>query len=130
MNVAPRREHRSGGFSGDGRILLLQTDDDWSKWPFRVLRRARVDQPRVFPLRKMHRATGQRLDANLANQRSRHPGEVIVGAARRSGERLLARGRPRVLRQHFKRELPQRRLFKGRHVSPRLRAWGGIFRRH
>ena len=87
-------EHRSGGFSGDGRILSLQTENDLSKWPFRLLRLARVDQPRVFPLRKMQRATSQRIDANLANQRSRHPSEVIVGAARRSRESLRARGRP------------------------------------
>ena len=100
-------------------------NNDLSKWPFRLLRLARADQPRVFPLRKMQRATSQRIDANLANQRSRHPREVIVGAARRSRESLRARGRSRVLRQHFQRELPQRRVFKGRHAAPRPRALVG-----
>ena len=46
-------EDRSGGFSGDGRILSLQTENDLSKWPFPLLRLARVDQPRVFLLRKI-----------------------------------------------------------------------------
>ena len=70
----------------------------------------------------MQRATSQRIDANLANQRSRNPSEVIVGAVRRSRESLRARGRPRVLRQHFQRELPQRRVSKGRHAAPRPHA--------
>ena len=35
-------EHCSGGFSGDDRILSLQTDNDLSKWLFRLLRLARV----------------------------------------------------------------------------------------
>ena len=83
-----------------------------------MLRLARVDQPRVFPLRKVQRATSQRIDANLANQRSRHPSEVVVGAVRRSRESLRARGLPRMLRQHFQRKLPQRRVSKGRHAAP------------
>jgi hypothetical protein len=54
--------------------------------------------------------------------RSRNPSEVIVGEVGRSRESLGARGRPRVLRQHFQRELPQRRVSKGRHATLRTHA--------
>ena len=70
----------------------------------------------------MQCATSQRIDANLPNQRSRNPSEVIVGAVGRSRKSLRARGRPRVPRQHFQRELPQRRVSKGRHATPRPHA--------
>jgi len=49
-----------------------------------MVRLARLDQPRVFPLRQIQRATSQRIDANLANQGSRNQSEVIVGALRGS----------------------------------------------
>jgi hypothetical protein len=70
-------------------------------------------------LRKVQRATSQRIDANLANQRSRHSNEVVIRAACRSHERLRTRSWPRVLRQHVQREPPERRFFKGRHPPTR-----------
>jgi hypothetical protein len=87
-----------------------------------LLRLARVDQPRVFPLRKIQRATSQRIDANLANQRSRNLSEVIVRALRRSRESPRAHGRPRAVRYRFQRELPQLRVSKGGHAEPRPHA--------
>ena len=69
----------------------------------------------------MQRAGSQRLESTLANERSRHPGKVIIGAARGGGDSLRARGRPRVLRQHFERKLPLGRVSKGHHTEAGLR---------
>jgi hypothetical protein len=64
----------------------------------------------------MHRAARQRIDANLTNQRSRDVGEVIVGASRRSRERVGPIRRSRVLSQDFQGELPQCHVSKWGHA--------------
>jgi hypothetical protein len=86
--------------------------------------------PTVFALRQVQRATRQRIDANLANQRSRYAGEVIVGAARRCGESLSVRSRPRMVRQYVQREPPQRRVSECRHEGDETVRWRRTFTRH
>jgi hypothetical protein len=64
----------------------------------------------------MQRATGQCIDTDPANQRSRDSRKLFVGAARRGRESFATGRRAGVLCQDFQCEVTQRRVSKSCHT--------------